>query len=204
MKSFKDLDSGDIVYVVTLDNVTREITLDKIVIDLIFDPQIDGKLVIFFEEKNEPLIYVEPEASSHIRTDYPKNKSKSHFSDKESAELYLKGLIEQANEFIARIPKFYDQLWSKDIIFKKGDIIKVVSSDLLLLYDGEGTCYMEDGGKIRADENLLLDSKRPSELERNIFLKRLMKLYGDPKLEEILEKCNYKVIVGELEKNEEI
>lgn len=177
MKTFKDLESNNPVFIVSFNRDSQIVSYRK----AIFCSKISGEYgkdncKIFFQEDNEIPVVVDQDKSLKVKIISGSSKI-AYFSDIESLEKFLKDEIEGLCNYRNRIESINSEAWrsieeSQEIKekedsqihlidepqkyptlrrFSKGDIIYNSYLDELCIYDGGNKLYDSDGYDTDAD-----------------------------------------------------
>ena len=154
MKTFRELESGDVVYVLILNRETGIIKHRRVTFSISAkDASQEGNINIFFREEAEPVISVTPEYYWGIRKLNSIGSLRVvYFSDKEAIDWFLKEEKEEIYKYIGNIDKEHQIIWNEgepvkvtqEKSFRKGDLLFDKAFSEIMIFDGSKRAYTVD------------------------------------------------------------
>lgn len=218
MKKFKDLKSGDAIYIIGL-NMTRGIlftrtaTFDHYIYEDegSLDEYDNPEVTIRFKEETETGVKVELERQMATKEITTVGTEFYYFPDVQRAEVFLKATKEKVAELLSRIDRVYCDLWenkekidSRKAVNKSnegymiGDILYSISFMEPCIYAGDCTAIYGDGVSTRAVTNTSPQYRKATETEIGVFMRKCSetmesttkKIYSKTLIDTMI-KCGY-------------
>lgn len=152
MKTFKELVSGDNIFIISINQSQRQLNFRTVKYSLdIEDKKCPSKIMIFFKDPNINAISVPPEANQFKIDSIDKKISTYYFSDATSLDLFLKDYIEKERIFIKNLEACSIAAWScenRESTLEPGKIYFYSRFRTPCVVSRDGDAYDCDGFKI--------------------------------------------------------
>jgi hypothetical protein len=152
MKTFKELVSGDNIFIISISQYQRLLSFKTVRYSLnVEDKTCPSQIMIFFKDPNVNAISVPPGAHQFKKESIDKNTSTYYFSDATSLDLFLKDCIEKERTFIKNLESCSIAAWScerRRSVLEPGKIYFYSRFRTPCIASKDGDAYDCDGFKI--------------------------------------------------------
>lgn len=197
MKTFKELTTGNNIFIISIDQSQRQITFKTVKYSISVGSKNDPtQLVIFFKDPTLSAITVQKESYQYKKESLDKKTNTYYFSDATALDLFLKDYIEKERTFIKNLESCSISAWSCErnrFHLEPGRIYYYSRFKTPCIVSNEGDAYDCDGFKISKASLSEETMREATKEERTKFFERLttaLKMKGSSEvLIAGLEKC---------------
>lgn len=198
MKTFKDLENGDNIFIISINQSQRQMSFRAARYSLsVGDKNCPTQILVFFKDPNISAISVPPGAHQFKKESIDKNTITCYFSDATSLDLFLKDYIEKERTFIKNLESCSVAAWSCErgsngFVLEPGKIYYYSRFKTPCIASKDGDAYDCDGFKIvKANINSETIREATKE-ERAMFFERLTRA--------LAVRANANALIADLEK----